>query len=202
VLERPTLRARGPAESFACQPALYHWLLDHPDLAARLWRCLGAECEDIRAEAADRFAWADRQGGSLRWRTVLDRPDRRVWYAEGSVKASPLLPAVPLRAVAVLRHAQGRDAAGRDVVRHQVELAVHTDSHAAALVARLLGASAPRMAEEYVAQIGVFYSALAWYLNRHPDQATALFAQLQRPAATDTPLFRPGRPNPRAEAKN
>jgi hypothetical protein len=202
VLEHPTLRARGPAEAFACQPALYDWLLDHPDLAVRMWRCLGAECTDIRADGAGVFVWSDRQGSAIRWQTVLRGPDRRVWYAEGSVKPGPLLPAVPLRAVAVLRHGEGRDAAGRPVLRHQVELAVHADSHAAALAARLLGASAPRVAEQYVAQIGVFYSALARYLTRHPEQAVVLFAQLQRPESTDEPLFRAGAPIPRAEPRN
>src|SRR5262245_40737831 len=59
VLERPTLRARGPAETFACQPALYGWLLDHPDLAVRMWRCLGAECTDIHADGSGGFVWSD-----------------------------------------------------------------------------------------------------------------------------------------------
>src|SRR5262245_26407345 len=47
VLEHPTLASRGPLEAFHCRPALYYWLLDHPDLAVRLWRGLGARCTDI-----------------------------------------------------------------------------------------------------------------------------------------------------------
>src|SRR5437016_250834 len=31
VIERPTLFSHGPAEAFTGRPALYHWLLDHPD---------------------------------------------------------------------------------------------------------------------------------------------------------------------------
>src|SRR5206468_1809810 len=30
VLEKPTLTARGPGERFACRPATYRWLLEHP----------------------------------------------------------------------------------------------------------------------------------------------------------------------------
>src|SRR5690348_7380152 len=33
VLEHPTLSSRGPLEAFRCRPALYFWLLDHPDQA-------------------------------------------------------------------------------------------------------------------------------------------------------------------------
>jgi hypothetical protein len=193
VVERPTLQTRGPAETFVCQPPLYHWLLDHPDLAVRLWRCLGAKCTDIRAEGPDRFGWGDGQGSAVHWTTVLRKPGQRVWYAEGSVKPGPLLPAVPVRAVVVLHLREGRDAEGHTTLRHQVELTLHTDSHAAALAARLMGASAPRVAEQYVAQIEMFFAALAWYLDQYPKQAEMLFAQLQRPPSTDRPLLRPSR---------
>src|SRR5262249_58048443 len=115
VLERPTLRARGPSEAFACQPELYDWLLDHPDLAVRLWRCLGAECTDIRADGAGGFVWSDRQGSAIRWQTVLPGPDRRGWDAGGAGKPGPLLPALPRRAGAGVRPRAGggRGGAGR-----------------------------------------------------------------------------------------
>src|SRR4051812_13366205 len=59
VVEQPTLRARGRVETFTCQPAVYDWLLDHPDLTVRLWRLLGAKCSDIAGEGGDRYVWKD-----------------------------------------------------------------------------------------------------------------------------------------------
>src|SRR5688500_5812650 len=47
VLGRPSLHSGGRWESFYCDPAHYHWLLDHPDRAVKLWRKLGAECAGI-----------------------------------------------------------------------------------------------------------------------------------------------------------
>src|SRR5262249_44348677 len=44
VLEKPTLSSQGPAETFGGDPALYLWLLDHPDRALLAWRRLGAPC--------------------------------------------------------------------------------------------------------------------------------------------------------------
>ena len=45
VIEKPAMYARGPAETFRCQPDVYHWLLDHPDraLQRRAFRDLPAE---------------------------------------------------------------------------------------------------------------------------------------------------------------
>jgi hypothetical protein len=67
-------------------------------------------------------------------------------------------------------------------------LTLHTDSHAVAVAARILGASAPHAGEQVVGQIEMFYGALAWYLDQHPRQAEDLFIQIRRPASTDVPL--------------
>jgi hypothetical protein len=143
VAEQPTLVTHGATEAFACQPIVYHWLLDHPDQAARLWRMLGAKVTDIQRQDENKFGYQDAQGTKVSWGTVLDNGRQRVWYAEGQVKAGMLLPAVQAQAVVVLNYCEGTDDAGKPAVRHQIDLLVKTDSAAVALAARLLGASVP-----------------------------------------------------------
>jgi hypothetical protein len=170
VVEQPTLSAHGPVEAFRCRPATYHWLLDHPDQAARMWRLLGAPCAEIEDRGGGRFGWRDGSGSDIQWETVLRGPRQRVWYAEGRARPGLLLPAVPVRAVVVLEHAEGNDRAGHAAVRHQMHLILRADGRGVALATRLLGASAPRLAEQYVAQLEVFFGALAWYLDQHPPE--------------------------------
>jgi hypothetical protein len=178
VLEHPTLSSRGPLEAFHCRPALYYWLLDHPDVAMRLWRGLGAKCTDIQARGDGSFAWKDAQNGEVHWQAVVRTARQRVWYAEGRVKAGVMLPSVSVRAVVVLNHQEGTDGKGKPAIRHQMDMILHTDSRAVSLATRLFGASAPRLAEEYVAQMEMFFGALAWYLCEHPDKARPLFQEL------------------------
>lgn len=187
VLDRPTLRSHGPVEAFTCQPIVYDWLLDHPELAVRLWRLLGARCADILLEGENRYLWKDGQS-KIHWDTALKGPGLRIWYAEGEVHPGVLLPHAPVKAVAVLRYMEIHDSAGKPAIRHQVEMILHTDSHAVALAARILGASVPHLAEQFVGQIEMFYGALAWYLEQHPRHAEALFTQLKQPASTDVPI--------------
>ncbi len=179
VIEHPTLSSRGPLEAFHCRPDLYFWLLDHPDLAVHLWRGLGAKCTDIYARGDGGFTWKDAQNGEVHWHTIVRNPKQRVWYAEGRVKPGLMLPAVSLRAVVVLTHQEGSDGKGKPAVRHQMDMILHTDSRAVSLATRLFGASAPRLAEEYVSQLEMFFGALAWYLSEHPDKATALFQEMK-----------------------
>jgi hypothetical protein len=180
VVEQPTLSARGPVEVFACRPATYVWLLDHPDQASRLWKMLGARVADIQDVGGGRFAWQDGQGSSIHWDTVWQTPQMRIWYAEGQVKPAMLLPASPVRTVIVLHLVEGRDGRGRPALRHQVELYLRADGAAVALAARMLGASAPKVAEQYVGQIETFFAGLAWYLDENPKQAETLFEQLRQ----------------------
>jgi len=178
ALEKPTLSARGPVEAFACRPSTYQWLLDHPDRAVVVWKRLGAKCVDITDKGDGRFGWGDEHGSDVTWEEVYRGPHTRAWYAEGRVRPALLLPTVPIRAVMVLHFTEETDASGRVVLRHQAEMALHTDSRAVGLATRLMGASAPKLGEQYMGQFEMFYSALAWYLDRHPDQARPLLAGL------------------------
>jgi hypothetical protein len=180
VVQQPTLCARGPVEVFVCEPDVYRWLLDHHDRASAAWRRLGAQCVFITDRGNGRFGWSDGQGSDVHWDAVHQAAGLRVWYAEGTVRAGLLLPAVPVRAVVVLRYAEGRDELDRTVMGHQLTLFAHADSRTASLATRLLGASVPRLAEQYVQQMELFFSALARYLQRHPEQAEQLLSSESR----------------------
>lgn len=197
TLVQPTYHARGPAECFICEPAHYHWFLDHPDRAVVAWRRLGAKCIDIEDRGNGRFGWSDPQGSDVTWTTVYQDAHMRVWYAEGRVRPGSLLPYLPVRAVVVLRYAEEYDQTGQSFLRHQAELLLHTDSKTAAVVAKLVGVSAPRLGEQYVAQLEMFYSALSWYLGQHPRQADVLLSGVAGPpTGPRTPPALPASPAP------
>jgi hypothetical protein len=178
VLEQPTLAARGPAESFTCQPVLYHWLLDHPDQAVRLWRQLGARVTEVEDRGQGRFGYRDATGTDIHWETVLLAPGLRVWYAEGLVKPALLVPRAHLQAVLILSCQQGTDEHNHSGIKHQMHLMVKTDSRVVSVAARMLGSSAPRLAEQYMGQLQMFYGALAWYLDQDEQRARKMFAAI------------------------
>jgi hypothetical protein len=60
---------------------------------------------------------------------------------------------------------------------------LQTDSKTAALLAQILGPSAPYLAEQGLGQVQMFFSALVWYLGQHPERAARLLAAA--PAKTE-----------------
>jgi hypothetical protein len=174
IVERPTVYSHGPLETFRCRPSLYYWFLDHPDRAVSAWRRLGAKCVSISDRGKGRFGWSDDQGSDLYWETVYRDLHMRIWHAEGQVRPAPLLPLVPVRAVVLLHHKEGQTRSGKPTMSHQVDLFLYTDSKTAALIARLMGPSAPRLAEKCAEQMEMFFSALVWYLEMYPELAEPL----------------------------
>ena len=185
MMEKPTLVARGPAETFSCMPEQYQWLLDNPDRAVIAWRRLGAKCVSIQRRGASKFGYVDDSGSDVAWETVHQSPGMRIWLADGKVKASALLPLVPVKAMIILRHVELKRADGSTAVQHQADVVIHTDSKAAAAVTKLMGQSAPKLAEQGLGQLQLFFAALSCYLDRHPDRVEALF----RPEEKEMPAM-------------
>jgi hypothetical protein len=176
VVQAPTLYGHGPAEAFVGDAGTYAWLLDHPDRGMRAWRRLGAKCSDVKDLGNGRFGWTDEQGSEIHWQVVFDSPTSRIWFAEGSVRPGPLMPAVHVQAVLQMRHGTRVDNLNRTLVCHQAEIFFKTDNKTAILITRLIGDSAPRLAEQFLGQIETFFSGITWYLAQHPERSDRLFA--------------------------
>src|SRR5437870_4022719 len=174
VLRRPTLAASGPTEIFECRPQQYQFFLDHPDRAVEVWRRMGAKCVSITDRGDGQFGWADDLGSEVSWETVHKSKDLRVWYAHGKVRPAPVMPMVSIEVVVVLHHREVSSTAGKQAIEHHSEVYLHTDSKTAQLFARLMGISSSRLAEQGLGQMQLFFSALCWYLDRHPERARTL----------------------------
>jgi hypothetical protein len=175
VMQQPNLTAIAPIEEFHASAQMYQWLLDHPERTTLAWKRLQIAAIDIKALGGGRFMWQDDEGSELLWRSVGANGDGRIWYAEGKVRPGTLLPTIPVRAVAVLQHRMKKDTRGEVTIRHQVEVYLQTDSRCAALVTRMVGPAAPKMAEQGAEQLLMFFSGIARYTERHPDKVQDLF---------------------------
>jgi hypothetical protein len=174
VVERPTLTGQGPPETFPCRAEHYFFLLDHPDRAVTAWRRLGAKCVSITDLGDNWFGWTDDQGSQVNWQTVYKDAEKRVWYAQGKIKPAPLVPAVPVRVVVFLYHHERPAANGKTLIEHHTDMYIHTESKFTAMVTKMIGSSGPRMAEQGLGQLQMFFSALSSYLERNPQNIEVL----------------------------
>ena len=183
VIQKPTLTTKHTEESFAANPTVYKWLLEHPDRTALAWERIGVPCLSIKEKSNAVYQYKDEANTEVSWQSVGTIPDGRIWLATGKVKPGALFPTVPVKAVAVVRHPTAITLDGKITVTPTVQIYFQTDSRAAATVLRMAGPAAPRMAEEGAEQLLFFFSGMARYLEKHPDQMAALLTPAKKPAA-------------------
>jgi hypothetical protein len=175
VVRHPTLTAKAAEEPFASSARVYDFLLDHPDRTAQAWRRMGVPCVEITDLGRGQFGWTDHNGSEIIWQVAGRFPDGLVWLATGKVKPGALLPAVPVKAVAVLHAPRAADKVGTTLTP-SVRVYLLTDSRAATTVLKMFGSAVPKMAEQGAEQLLLFFSGVATYVNQYPDKAEALLA--------------------------
>lgn len=180
VVNKPTVSTRATAPDLVCTVAMYDWLFDHPDRVALAWQRLKVPAVPIADAGNGLFAWTDENGSEVVWRTVGTFQDGRVWYATGKVKPGPAVPAVPVKAVAVLTHPRKATKDGVAAFSTSVQIYLVSDSKAATVALRLMGPAAPKVAEQGAEQFLEFFNGIAEYVQQNPTKADALLAPAKK----------------------
>jgi hypothetical protein len=176
VVQKPLITAKFTEETFLANPTVYQWLLDHPDRASLAWERLNVPCLPIRDLGKGVFQFKDDQGDEVNWQQVGTVTDGRIWYATGKVKPGALVPTVPVKAVAVIKHPQAKQSDGNIAITPSIQVYFQTESKAAATLMRIAGPAAPRMAEDGAEQLLFFFSGMSKYLQKNPEQMSALLS--------------------------
>lgn len=176
VVSKPTITATGTNGDVSCTAEQYAWLLENPDRVALAWKRLRVPCVDITGLGNNTFVWTDENGSEVSWQTVGRLGDGLIWYATGKVKPTAVLPTVPVKAVAVVTRQVGTNARGETVVQPRAQVYILTESRAANVILRMLGPTAPKLAEEGAEQLLFFFNGIGNHLSRNPEQSEALLA--------------------------
>jgi hypothetical protein len=177
IVRKPTITTKYTEDPFVANETVYKWLLEHPDRVSLAWQRMKVECVEIKDEGKGSFSWSDADGSLVTWQPVVKFADGLVWHATGKVKAAAILPMMPVKAVAYVRYpSKPTDKPGIVTFTPETHLYAQTDSKAANLLLRIAGPAAPKMAEEGAEQLLFFFSGVATYLHKNPEQVATMLA--------------------------
>lgn len=176
IVGKPTVSTKATAPDLVCTASMYEWLFDHPDRVALAWQRLKVPAVPISDAGNGLFAWTDENGSEVVWRTVGTFADGRVWYATGKVKPALAAPSVPVKAVAILSHPQKASKDGVAAFSTSVQIFLVSDSKLATAALRMMGPTAPKVAEQGAEQFLEFFNGIADYVQKNPSKADALLA--------------------------
>lgn len=182
ILKNPTITAKFTEESFEAHANVYDFMLEHPDRVSLAWQRLKVPCVDITALGNGDFFWQDENGSEISWRSVGKFQDGMIWYASGKVKPGSVLPAVPVKAVAVLRcpRTPANLKTGGSQFTPSVQLYMQSDSRVATAMLRMMGPTVPKLAEDGAEQLLFYFSGVSRYLFKKPEQVKTLLAEKGR----------------------
>jgi len=177
VAEAASVSTHVEAAPFRSRPAVFEYLLDHPEFATHVTRTL---------KVARYRIWPDPEGLYLDdgWGTtghftvVYAQPGTRVMYASGQYKAR-MLPSIRGEAVILLEYTFQPADAGRDVVSSTVTGFVKLDNRVLAMASRLASSLAQTKADTEARKLMRVFARVSQALE---DDAAGVYEQLrQRP---------------------
>jgi hypothetical protein len=151
VIEHSTLQKSVERFRFRSQPAIFDFLLDHPDFAAVAARELRIARYRITPRSDGTYDAVDMQGIHGSFRPLYITHGERVYDGIGSYRPS-FFPSFSGHAVVRLRYQHRLDPDGLPVVENRAEVYVRLDSRIAAFFAKLFLPFLQRVVDQKVNQ--------------------------------------------------
>ncbi|HVX60342.1 MAG TPA: hypothetical protein VHC19_07070 [Pirellulales bacterium] len=146
MLSTTTLYRRLPAQMIECDPNLYVFLVEHPDLVVNIWEVLGISEVVVKRLGEQTFSANDKAGTIGRMEFLHCSPDLHLLYAEGSYDGPLFGRSIKGNTVLMLRNRYFRNADGRIYVRCQLDAFMHVENVGVGVLAKtfqpLVGAAA------------------------------------------------------------
>ena len=138
VLARTSVFRRLPVRVIPCDPDLYVFLIQHPDVVANVWRVLGVSRMIMQQTGADTFRVNDGAGTQGTVEFLFRSQDTQVVYVDGSYSGPPLPKAIEGRCLLILRSGYVEESNGRSYITTRLDAFVSVEPGAVELMTRTL----------------------------------------------------------------
>lgn len=136
VLANTTIFRHLPATAIECDPELFVFLVEHPDLVVNIWEALGVSEVELRRTGDATYDAGDKAGTRGQIEYLYVGPQTHLVYADGSYTGSLMSRPVRGRCVLLMRSSYARTNDGRPVVRSSIDAFLHLDNVGVGMLAK------------------------------------------------------------------
>ncbi|QDT68046.1 hypothetical protein MalM25_09580 [Planctomycetes bacterium MalM25] len=184
-----TLYRQLPTRVIDCDPELFAYLVDHPEVVVDVWRVMGVSRLELEAKGPGTYRATDAAGavGDVR---VLHRegggadPLRLLVLADGAYQTPPMPATIRGSSVLLMRADATQEANGRTYMTVRLDSFVRFDRPATELVARTLKPLIVRTADHNFIETMRFVSLFSRTAETNPDGMQRLASRLDGVDAT------------------
>lgn len=136
VLSNTTIFRHLPLETIECDPNLFVFLIEHPDLVVNIWEALGVSEVELLRSGDSTFDASDKAGTRGRLEYLYQEPQVHVVYADGTYTGSLMSRPVRGRCVLLMRSSYSKTSDGRPIVRCSIDAFLHLDNIGVGVLAK------------------------------------------------------------------
>ena len=183
VLADPSIFRRLPTNVIDCQPELFTFLAQNPEVLVAIWRQLGVSGVELVRTGENTFRLSDGAGTTGKMTIVEHACDaaaqnRIVMYVEGVYEGKPFNKPMSAQCVLVLRSGSTTETNGRVYVATRLDSFVKLDRASIELVAKAIHPFVGQTADRNFADSLAFISNLSFTAEKRPEAIENMAGEL------------------------
>ncbi len=177
VLENTSIYRRMPTEVLQCDPHLFGFLLENPEILTNLWQLMQISDVRLQRTGPDTFRADDGVGTTADVKAVYRSANLQVFYAEGSYNGPLNAKPIRGRCVLLLRSQGIEETDGRYYITCRLDTFLHMERTGIELIAKTIHPLMGRAADANFTETLAFVSHLSRTCETNPT-GTARMAQM------------------------
>lgn len=161
VLARTSVFRRLPIRVIPCDPELYLFMVQHPDVVANVWQVLGISQMSMEQMGNDTYRINDGAGTRGTVEFLYRSHDTQVVYLDGSYNGPPFPKPVEGRGVLILKSGYVQETDGRYYITTRLDAFVAVEPGAVDLMTRTLQPLVGKNADSNFTQTVAFLASLS-----------------------------------------
>lgn len=178
VLSHVSLFRRMPVQSVPCDPDLYLYVVNHPEIIADIWQLLGVEDVVLKPTGPETYVASDGAGTQGNVEFLYRGHDTHVFFAEGSYDGPLFAQPVKGKCILVLKSGYVREPDGLYYVTGRLDVFVSLQHVGADFLARTFHPLVGKVADHNFVATGQFLSNLSLTAERNPQGIRRVAARL------------------------
>lgn len=184
VIENASMYRRLPTRIIDCDPDLFTFLLQHPEVVVDVWQMMGVSKVTLRPTDSNAYQGSDGCGTTGNVAYVYQKwgpqaQNLAVVYADGAYEGKPFLRPLRAESVIVLQSAAVRETNGRNYITVRVDSFIHIQQMGVELIAKTVQPWINQTADRNFIETLGFVSTFSQTAERNPQGMQRLAARLQ-----------------------
>lgn len=179
LVAKTSIFRRLPTQVIECDPQIYQYVMEHPEIVANIWQLLGIEKVVLRPIAPDVYEAEDGAGTKGMLHFLFRSPELHVIYAEGSYNGPMFTQNVTGGCLLILKTGYQREVDGKYYITSRVDTFIRLDNVGLEFLAKTFQPLVGRVVDYNFIATGSFVESLSHTAERNPAGMQRLAAKLE-----------------------